>query len=111
MSSNSRSKVANQLATDLNRWQTEDDKKYETVKSLVGSIVEFTERCGQKQRVVGTLEGYHQNQYCLKDTTINGEYFGDYVINDYEVRKWRLKEYRECHKPKKSQQNRSSFDS
>lgn len=107
MSSNSRFKVTN----NFNKWQTEDDKSFDRIKSFIGSVVEFTETCGQRQRVVGTLEKYNQNQYYLIDTTINGEYFGTYVINDYEVRKWRLKEYKQCDKPKKCQQNRSSFES
>ncbi len=85
-------------------WRNEDD--INLLKSFIGSVIEFKERCGQRQKVVGTLDKCQQNSFHLINTYINGDYFGDYVINDYEVRRWRLKEFHTFVKPKR-QTNRS----
>ena len=92
----------------LHDWQSEDH--FHLITSFVGSVIEFREKCGRRQRVVGTLYKCDNNSFNLIDTSINGEYFGDYVIADYEVSKWRLKKYLPKDKPNRDWLiNRSSI--
>ncbi|CAG2105530.1 unnamed protein product [Medioppia subpectinata] len=69
-----------------------------SVKGLMGSVVEFRELSGNG--VIGSVGKYTNHCIELRDASIAAtgrhkhSYFGDYRIFDYEIKKWRLKEFR-----------------